>query len=436
MSGLGRLIGEPPAIARQLARAMRRRGPDGRASAIAPTQTHRGAAAGRRPARSGRRPDRATTSPILTVTSALQPLGDAAGRRSNHARSRAAVRDASSAGACRRSAIWRRCRRPICRRGSGAAAWRCSGSRAGSIRGRSCPIGETPRFIEPSRARVAARHARAAVVRVRAAARAAVGGARARRSRRGGDPPATCGSPTATTHARVLQLPAPMRDPKVLRTLLLLDLESHPPSGRGRHRDDRARSGARRASPSSRCSSGPLPSPETLSTLTARLSALVGESRDRLGGARSTRIGPDGVCDGSGSRRIGGVAGAKGADGANGADRLRVLTVLRRCRWCRCDRSLRVRRCRAATSADPAGDSRERRTRPAGASRRSTRGMPQGAVIAGGGPWRTSGGWWACAGHGSPWNRDEWDVALTSGAVCRIFQDRTTERWFLEGIYD
>src|SRR5204863_2423195 len=32
------------------------------------------------------------------------------------------------------------------------------------------------------------------------------------------------------THARILQLPAPMRDPKVLRTLLLLDLESHPPS--------------------------------------------------------------------------------------------------------------------------------------------------------------------------------------------------------------
>jgi hypothetical protein len=35
-----------------------------------------------------------------------------------------------------------------------------------------------------------------------------------------------------------------------------------------------------------------------------------------------------------------------------------------------------------------------------------------------------------------PWNRDEWDVALKSGAVCRIYQDRTTERWFLEGIYD
>ena len=32
------------------------------------------------------------------------------------------------------------------------------------------------------------------------------------------------------THARTLQLPAPMRDPKTLRTLILLDLETNPPS--------------------------------------------------------------------------------------------------------------------------------------------------------------------------------------------------------------
>ena len=84
------------------------------------------------------------------------------------------------------------------------------------------------------------------------------------------------------------------------------------------------------------------------------------------------------------------------------------------------------------------------------------RGMPQGAVTQAAGPWRTSGGWWAIppasdlppqgGSHEiSPgalkrsegvWNRDEWDVALRSGAVCRIYQDRTTERWFLEGTYD
>ena len=100
------------------------------------------------------------------------------------------------------------------------------------------------------------------------------------------------------------------------------------------------------------------------------------------------------------------------------------------------------------------------------------RGMPQGAVTQAAGPWRTSGGWWAgpdacraegrgpghgaksdacraggggsdaCRaqgngpGHRAEWNRDEWDIALSDGAICRIYQDRTTARWFLEGVYD
>ena len=73
--------------------------------------------------------------------------------------------------------------------------------------------------------------------------------------------------------------------------------------------------------------------------------------------------------------------------------------------------------------------------------------MPSGAVLLAAGPWRTSGGWWSERAEGGPvppkprsgeggWNRDEWDVALASGTICRIFQDRATERWFLEGIYD
>ena len=34
---------------------------------------------------------------------------------------------------------------------------------------------------------------------------------------------------TRAVHERALHLPAPIRDARVLRTLLLLDLESHPP---------------------------------------------------------------------------------------------------------------------------------------------------------------------------------------------------------------
>jgi protein ImuB len=58
--------------------------------------------------------------------------------------------------------------------------------------------------------------------------------------------------------------------------------------------------------------------------------------------------------------------------------------------------------------------------------------MPEGAVTDAAGPWRTSGEWWG----DETWNRDEWDVALTCGAACRIYQDRATERWHLEGVYD
>ena len=34
------------------------------------------------------------------------------------------------------------------------------------------------------------------------------------------------------------------------------------------------------------------------------------------------------------------------------------------------------------------------------------------------------------------WTRDEWDVALDDGTVCRIFQDRTTHGWYMEGTID
>ena len=62
----------------------------------------------------------------------------------------------------------------------------------------------------------------------------------------------------------------------------------------------------------------------------------------------------------------------------------------------------------------------------------SRRGVPHGAIVQAAGPWRLSGGWWT----DRDWNRSEWDVALKNGAVCRIYQDRVTDRWFLDGVYD
>jgi protein ImuB len=56
-----------------------------------------------------------------------------------------------------------------------------------------------------------------------------------------------------------------------------------------------------------------------------------------------------------------------------------------------------------------------------------------GRIVMAKGPWRTSGEWW----ESDPWNRDEWDVALESGAIYRLFQDsHTVGHWFIEGSYD
>ena len=52
-----------------------------------------------------------------------------------------------------------------------------------------------------------------------------------------------------------------------------------------------------------------------------------------------------------------------------------------------------------------------------------------GKVLIAAGPWRTSGDWWTT----TAWNRDEWDIALSNGALYRIYSD---PHWFIEGSYD
>jgi protein ImuB len=60
------------------------------------------------------------------------------------------------------------------------------------------------------------------------------------------------------------------------------------------------------------------------------------------------------------------------------------------------------------------------------------RGLTGGPIRACAGPWRSSGAWW----DSELWNRDEWDVTLTSGETYRLFQERESGNWFLDGIVD
>jgi protein ImuB len=53
-------------------------------------------------------------------------------------------------------------------------------------------------------------------------------------------------------------------------------------------------------------------------------------------------------------------------------------------------------------------------------------------VVASAGPWRVTGEWW----DDRPWSRDEWDVELGDGLVCRLARDRVQGHWYLDGVYD
>jgi protein ImuB len=210
-----------------------------------------------------------------------------------------------------------------------------------------------------------------------------------------------------TIHSRMMQLPAPIRDARVLRTLLSLDLESHPPSAAidiVTIEIDPAPARIVQFSLLARA----MPSPETLATLTARLNALVGADRcgspvlvdsHRPDAFEMTRFSP-----------------------------------------------AEHRRNPGNPEPRPAGTLCLRRFRPPIAVRVGTeqgrpvhvaidrRGMPGGRVGQSAGPWRCSGAWWDAGG--SHWDRDEWDVALSDSSICRLYRDRSTGRWFLDGVVD
>ena len=229
-----------------------------------------------------------------------------------------------------------------------------------------------------------------------------------------------------TTYTRTLSLPAPMRDAKVLRTLLLLDLESHPPAAAVdvvTIEIDPAPGRIVQYSLLER----PVPSPETLATLIARLGALVGETRcgsPRLldthqpdAWAMTAVTFEDRAPFDSSTPRPGGQASGPPAPRSGPPSGLSTPAAGR----------LALRRYRPEIAVRVTVES----GRPARLAI-DRRGLPGGAVRQAAGPWRTSGGWWGSA----QWNRDEWDVALEDGAVCRIFQDRVSGGWFVEGIYD
>ncbi len=268
---------------------------------------------------------------------------------------------------------------------------------------------------------------------------------------------------------RTLQLPAPMRDPKTLRTLILLDLESHPPEApidivRVMIEPtpakivqwtllDRAQ-----------------PAPEQVSTLIARLTALAGEGR--VGspalvdtwkpGAFEMRDFKSAIDDPSptANRQL------TNQPSPNNRPSPDVKSALRRFR-------IPIPARVVVSEGRPVRIQTDRQ------------GFTSGAIVQAAGPWRTSGEWWSpplrpqaatarprqsaeratagasareqsgelrrdhlaeaasgreggweTIGHQEAWDRDEWDVAMQDGTIYRLVVEREVGQWFLEGVID
>jgi protein ImuB len=239
---------------------------------------------------------------------------------------------------------------------------------------------------------------------------------------------------TRDLYSRSLQLPSPMRDARTLRTLILLDLESHPPPAAidgvviaveptpGRVVQHTLFARAR-------------PTPERLSTLVARLTALMGQTRV---GAPATvdsyRPGtfelvpfpidqpPEGGRPSTVRRQE-----PRPADSGPLPGRCPV-TALRRCRHPVPARAVVEHGVPIRVTTDRCG-------------------FPGGKVVLYRGPWRTSGQWWNTANSELStlnsevssklfFDRDEWDVALGDGGMYRVFRDRETNQWFIDAVVD
>ena len=231
-----------------------------------------------------------------------------------------------------------------------------------------------------------------------------------------------------TSHTRTLHLPAPMRDAKVLRTLILLDLESHPPEAGIDTVEIELDVVPGRIVQGSLLTRA-LPSPEDLATLTARLQALMGESHVgapalvETHDERPLAMRPF-MVPGSGPRL---PARPRGGSRAT-ASPLRMRTESSDPPALGAP-AIAVRRLRRPV---PARVTLERgvpvRVQP------SSRTLGGGRVRAAAGPWRSSGGWWALGV--APWDRDEWDVEVEGGGCYRIARVRASGTWEIDAVLD
>lgn len=209
----------------------------------------------------------------------------------------------------------------------------------------------------------------------------------------------TLNSHTSTKHTRKLEFPVPVTDAAALLKQLQLDLEAHPFEHAINTVHMELRPTSRRGKQSG-FFTPPVPEPEKLQTILARLGALVG----------SENVGSPELLD---------------THRPDAYQMLPFTAVEKAPREMETRNTLAFRRYRPVL---PARVHLEQ-ARPV---RVETAGMGGlgGKVQQAAGPWKSSGDWWG----DQRWTREEWDVALSDGGLYRLYQ--TWGNWFLEGEYD
>lgn len=243
-------------------------------------------------------------------------------------------------------------------------------------------------------------------------------------------------------HVREIALPVPVRDARVLRTLLLLDLEAHPPHAAIDRLTVVVEPVPGRIVQFSLLRKA-LPSDDQLAALLARLTALMGAGRCGAPALVDThRPGDITMAPFTPSSAEGGETDAAqllatlGLTATRDAGRARGDTREPAHEGWLDTAGYHVRRLRQPWPIDVVMAGRLPKAVRFGVRVRDTA-FRDGAVVQVAGPWRSSGAWWQpSTERDGAWDRDEWDVALDSGAAYRIFQDRTTTQWWVEGEID
>jgi protein ImuB len=212
---------------------------------------------------------------------------------------------------------------------------------------------------------------------------------------------------TRGTHERCLRLPVPSLDTKAFLKLLQLDLEANPPAAPLVH----LWMGVNPVKPQA-AQSGlfvPVaPEPVKLELTLARIQAFVGEGR----------VGTAELLD---THRPDAFRMKKGTDASDALGTLVTLGKPPRFKNSAVSSmALRIFRPRRAARVSLASG------QPSFVMAEGVRGK----VLELAGPWRTSGDWWTA----DAWQRDEWDIALSDGALYRIYCEPAG--WFVEGSYD